>query len=38
MNRTYQAFENIRYTESELKKRGYKPIYILDYMVVIIMA
>lgn len=28
MNRTYQAFENIRYTESELKKRGYKPLYI----------
>lgn len=27
MNRTYQAFENIRYTESELKKRGYKPLY-----------
>lgn len=28
MNRTHQAFENIRYTESELEKRGYKPLYI----------
>ena len=35
MNRTYQAFENIRYTESELKKEDISR-YILDYMVVII--
>ena len=28
MIRVDQAFENIRYTENELKKRGYKPLYI----------
>lgn len=28
MTRVDQAFENLKYTENELKKRGYKPLYI----------